>query len=190
MVSLYAILGAFARRIYGGWLEAYKIIKNRGVQTVIMMSLFLAIYLPKYKWYVALIITAWLQFQFWSRGHGCCFDVGRGKKPDKNTIKRYNERWYHIPCDWLADNGFFPRYEVEYDYCYMLLRYGCPMIPMMLLDWHYILIGLSIAKIYAICWEWQESKVWKFNTKFCGNATNLAEIISGAVVYGGCYLLC
>lgn len=189
MSLLYAILGGFARRVYGGWLEAYKIIKNRGVQTVIMMLLFLAIYLPKYKWYVALIITVWLQFQFWSRGHGCCFDVGRGKKPDKNTIKRYNERWYHIPCDWLADNGFFPRYEVEYDYCYMLLRYGCPMIPMMLLDWHYILIGLSIAKIYAICWEWQESKVWKFNTSFCSKATNLAEIISGAVVYAGCYLL-
>jgi hypothetical protein len=190
MVLLYSILGAFARRIYGGWLEAYKIIKNRGVQTVLMMSLFLTIYLPRYKWYIAIIITAWLQFQFWSRGHGCAFDLGRGGVPDETLIKRYNERWYHIPCDWLSNKFGFKQYGKIYDFVYMTLRYTCPMIPMMLFDWKHILIGLSISVIYALCWRYYESKYWRYDTNFCGNATNLAEIISGAVVYGGCYLLC
>lgn len=190
MVLLYSILGGLARRIYGGWLEAYKIIKNRGVQTVLMIGLFLAIYLPHYKWYIAFTITAWLQFQFWSRGHGCCFDIGRGKEPTPDLIKRYNERWYHKPCDWLANKLGFKQYGKIYDFCYMTLRYTCPMIPMMILDWRYILIGLSVAPIYALCWRYYESKYWRYNTNFCGNATNLAEILSGAVVYGGCYLLC
>ena len=189
MVLLYAILGAFARRWYGGSLEKYKVLKNRGVQTVFMCLLFLSVYLPNYHWAIAVIITAWLQFQFWSRGHGCCFDIGRGGIPTQETVDRYNERWYHIPCDWLASKNFFSYYGVGYDYVYMTLRYTCPMIPMMLLDWKYILIGLSIRTIYTICWKWYESTVWKFNSKFCGTATNLAEIISGAVVYGGCYLL-
>lgn len=189
MILLYAILGGFARRIYGGWLEAYKIIKNRGVQTIIMMSLFLAIYLPKYKWYVALIITAWLQFQFWSRQHGVCFDIGRGEQPD---IERYNKYWWHYPVDYIFKllKAEDKKYGFLYDFSYMTFRYTCPMIPMMILDWRYILIGLSISPIYAFCWTLYERENWLFKSKFCGNATNLAEIISGAIVYGGCYLLC
>lgn len=189
MGLLYAILGAFARRIYGGWLEAYKIIKNRGVQTVIMMGLFLAIYLPHYKWYIALTITSWLQFQFWSRGHGPVFDYGRGGKPDEETLKRYNDRWYHIPCDWLAKNKVFEYYGLGYDFTYMTLRYTCPLIPMAFLHWEYILIGLSVRTVYAICWELYESKLWKFKKPWIDAPTKLAELICGALVYGGCYLI-
>lgn len=191
MVSLYMILGATARRIFGGACENIPILKNRGVQTTFMILLFLSIYLPATQnWLLSIIITAWLQFQFWSRGHGACFDIGRGGYPTEDTIIRYRERWYHIPCDWLAEKRFFSYYGKGYDFCYMTLRYTCPMIPMMIFDWKYILIGLSVRTIYAICWEWYESSVWKFKKTWCKNATELAEIISGAVVYGGCYLLC
>lgn len=186
MVLLYSILGAFARRWYGGALEAYKILKNRGLQTIFMCLLFMSIYLPaSQNWLISIVKTAWLQFQFWSRGHGCCFDLGRGGIPDQKTVDRYNERWYHIPCDWLAKKCGFSYYGTIYDYCYMTLRYTCPMIPMMIFDWRYILIGLSISHIYLICWS--------FNIKgkkdWLNAPTKVAEIISGAVVYSGCYLL-
>lgn len=191
MVLLYATLGGFARRWFGGMFDEVKILSNRGLQTAFMILLFMSIYLPATQnWLSSIIRTAWLQFQFWSRGHGCCFDIGRGNYPTPEMIKRYEERWYHIPCDWLADKFGFRQYGKMYDFCYMTLRYTCPMIPMMLFDWRYILIGLSISVIYALCWRYYESKYWRYNTNFCGNATELAEIISGAVVYGGCYLLC
>jgi hypothetical protein len=190
MVVIYAIIGAFARRWYGGMLENYKILSSRGLQTAFMCLLFMGIYLPaSQNWLVAIAITAWLQLQFWSRGHGCCFDIGRSGMPDITMINRYNERWYHIPCDWLASKRFFAYHNMGYDFCYMLLRYTCPMIPMMLFDWRYILIGLAIAPIYAICWELYESLLWKLNKSWCNYPTQLAEIICGALVYGGCYLL-
>lgn len=193
MWIVYFILGAFARRWYGGALEDYKILKNRGLQTIFMIGLFLSIYVKEadsvISWIVATIITGWLQFQFWSRGHGCCFDIGRGGYPTQETVNRYNERWYHKPCDWLAEKRFFSYYGIGYDFVYMTLRYTCPMIPMMIFDWKYILIGLSVRTVYAICWEWYESLVWKFNKSWCNSATNLAEIICGGIVYAGCYVL-
>lgn len=181
---IYAILGAFARRWYGGALEIYKILKNRGVQTAFMIGLFLTIYLRAYNWIVSTIITSWLQFQFWSRGHGCCFDMGRGNKKEE-TIKRYQERWYYIPCDWLSEKLGFEKYGIMYDFCYMTLRYTCPMLPMMFLDWRYILIGLSISFIYLICWTFN----LKGKKEWLNAPTKIAELISGAVVYYGCYIL-
>lgn len=188
---IYMILGATARRIFGGACENIPIVKNRGVQTAFMILLFLSIYLQATKnWLLSIIITAWLQFQFWSRQHGVCFDIGRGEQPD---IERYNKYWWHYPVDYIfkllkADDK---KYGFLYDFCYMTFRYTCPMIPMMLLDLRYILIGLSISPIYAFCWTLYERENWLFKSKpWCKNATELAEIISGAVVYSGCYLLC
>ena len=94
MTIFYFILGAFLRRWYGGCLEDYKILRNRGVQTVCMMAVFMSIYIHDISnwkcWIGALVVSCWLQFEFWSRGHGACFDEGRGI-PDEKTIKRYNE---------------------------------------------------------------------------------------------------
>lgn len=190
MIILYSILGGVLRRIFGGWLEDYKIIKNRGVQSVLMVALFLAIYLPNYHCAIAIIIACWLQFQFWSRFHGGVFDEGRGEKT-QNTIDRCNKYWWHYPVDYIFKvfKAEDKKYGFLYDYIYMGFRYTCPMIPMMILDWRYILIGLSISPIYAFCWTLYERENWMFKSKFCGNATNLAEIMSGAIVYGGCYLL-
>ena len=190
MVIIYSILGGILRRIYGGWLEAYKVIKNRGVQTVLMIGLFLAIYMPHYKWYISLVIACWLQFQFWSRFHGGVFDEGRGEKTQE-TIDRCNKYWWHYPVDFIFKllKAEDKKHGFLYDFSYMTFRYTCPMIPMMFFDWRYILIGLSISPIYAFCWTLFEREKWLFKNNFCGNATNLAEILSGAVVYGGCYLL-
>lgn len=191
MVLLYGVLGGILRRIFGGWLESYKIIKNRGVQTILMIGLFLSIYLPNHHWLVAVIVSCWLQFQFWSRFHGGVFDEGRGKVTQE-TIDRCNKYWWHYPVDYIFKllKAEDKKYGFLYDFLYMRFRYTCPMIPLMILDWKYILIGLAVSPIYSFCWTLYERESWLFKSKFCGNATNLAEILSGFVVYAGCYLLC
>lgn len=195
MALIYFLLGGFLRRWYGGLFpdDKYKVLGNRALQTSVMIGVMLGIFVDDWQswrdWLVSGVVALWLQFQFWSRGHGCAYDLSRGGYPDEKTIKRYNERWYHIPCDWMAEKRFFSFYGRGYDFTYMLLRYTCPMLPMILFDWKYILIGLSVAPIYAFCWQWSESDVWIFKLKGLSTATNLAEVICGGVFYAGCYLL-
>lgn len=190
MILYYFLMGAFSRRWYGGALEKIPVLNNRALQTGFMIGLFLNIYVADWhNWFWPLVISLWLQFQFWSRQHGVCFDLSRGGYPDETTLKRYNNYWWHIPCDWMADKGFYPYYGLGYDFTYMLLRYTCPMIPMMFFDWKYILIGLAISPIYLFCWEWYESKVFPKNIPFVSRATQMAEVICGGLVFMGCYLL-
>lgn len=190
--SLYFIWGGFLRRWFGG---AFKsgIMANRAFQWVFMIATFMTIYVTELSWksvLIGLVISVYLQIQYWSRGHGACFDIGRDKEPSEKTIKRYNERWYHYPCDWLVKKGFFPVYGVRYDFLYMGLRYTCPIFPMMYFDWKYILIGLSVAPVYDACWLWYTSKVWLKNPpEWLDAPTKVAEIIVGGITYAGCYLL-
>lgn len=197
MVVVYFILGAFARLWFGSDLKS-KIWSNRGLQTAFMLLLFLTIYVQDYTnwicWVVGIVISCWLQFQYFSRGHGCCFDVGRGGQPDAATLIRYNERWYHYPCDWLFEKVFKKadkKWGFLYDFLYLMLRYTCPMLPMMILDWRYILVGLSIAPIYAFSITLQERESWIFNEDkwYWRRGWSLAEILSGGVTYASCYLL-
>ena len=190
MSILYIILGGFFRRWFGG---AFKsgIMSKRSLQTAFMIGLFMSIYITNNTWQcwsISLIISAWLQFQFWSRGHGCCFDIGRGNtSPD--TLRRYNEQWYHIPCDWLfkALKISDYKYGFLYDFIYMTLRYTFPIIPLMIFNWKFVFIGLSIAPIYAFCWTLYEKEPWlRPKQEWLNSPTKWAEIISGAIVYGGC----
>lgn len=198
MIVVFACLGAFLRLWFGSDLDN-KILSNRGLQTVCMILLFFACFYDTSfttweKWLVVTVVVCWLQFQFWSRGHGCCFDLGRGGRPDAATLIRYNERWYHIPCDFLFEKVFnqpFKKYGFLYDFFYLTLRYTCPMLPMMIFDWHYILVGLSIAPVYAFCVTLQERENWIFdqNKWWWRRGWSLAEILSGAIVYESCYVL-
>ena len=196
MWLIYFIIGAWNRRWFGGALDDHKILGNRGVQTAFMLATFLTIYVTDVKdwknWLVAIAVSCWLQFQFWSRGHGYCFDMGRDKIPAEETIKRYNERWYHIPCDWIfAKLGVSDyRYGFMYDYLYMTFRYTCPMLLMAFFDWRYILIGLSIAPIYALCWDFYNKEPWlRPKWEVLNAPTKWAEVICGGLVFMGCYLL-
>jgi hypothetical protein len=190
---LYSIWGAFLRRWFGGALEKYKILKNRGVQTVFMVLTFLSIYLTDYKdwrnWVYAISISCWLQFIYWSIGHGPGYDIGRGGQPSEDTIKRYKKYYLNVIPDWFAARGFFSYYDDKYDFTWMFVRYTFPMIPMAFINWHYLLIGMAIAPIYRFCWLWYESTVWLFTEEWRSKATHEAEIICGALTYGGCYLI-
>lgn len=200
MYIVYFILGAFARRWFGGMFpdDKYKILGNRGLQTVFMCLLFLSIFVRDYtsltEWIVGIAVTAWLQIQFWSRGHGACFDLGRGVyPPEPSTLVRYNERWYHIPCDWLFEKVFKKadkKWGFLYDFLYMGLRYTCPMIPLMFFDWRFILIGLAVSPIYAFCWTLYEREPWiRFKQSWLSAPTKWAELIVGGLVYAGVYLI-
>lgn len=171
MVIFYFVLGAFLRRWYGGLFDdkQHPILGNRGLQSVCMVLAFMNIYLTNpeswQNWINSLIISLWLQFQFWSRGHGCCFDIGRGTEPD---ISRYNERWYHYPIDFL----------------YMFMRYICPILVMIVFDIRYIIIGLLVAPIYAFNWTLYERETWLRPSKeWLNSPTKWSEIIVGGLVY-------
>lgn len=194
MILYYFLMGAFARRWYGGALEKIPVLNNRALQTGFMIALFLPIYITDYRSYINLLfafgISLWIEFEFWSRGHGCAFDYGRGGYPNEETIKRYNERWYHYICDWMAKKEFYPYYDLGYDFTYMLLRYTCPMIPLMFLDWRYFLVGNAAAPIYLFCWDLYNSNLWPEKLPSWANSpTKWAEIIYGGVVYASCYAL-
>lgn len=191
MILYYFLIGAFARRWYGGALEKIPVLNNRALQTGFMIGLFLNIYVADWhNWFWPLVISLWLQFEFWSRGHGCCFDLGNGGKPDEATIARYEQRWYHKPCDWLAKKRFFGYYSTRYDFMYMTLRYTCPMIPLIFLDWRYFLVGNAAALIYLFCWDLYNSNLWPEKLPSWANSpTKWAEIIYGGVVYASCYAL-
>ena len=191
MILYYFLMGAFSRRWYGGALEKIPVLNNRALQTGFMIGLFLNIYVADWhNWFWPLVISLWLQFEFWSLGHGCCFDLGNGGKPDEATIARYEQRWYHKPCDWLAKKRFFGYYSTRYDFMYMTLRYTCPMIPLIFLDWRYFLVGNAAAPIYLFCWDLYNSNLWPEKLPSWANSpTKWAEMIYGGVVYASCYAL-
>ena len=196
MWLFYFIIGGCLRRVFGGALEDHKILGNRGVQTVAMIGAFLSIYVTDVtdwkNWLVAIAVSCWLQFQFWSRFHGGVFDLGSDTKPTQETIDRCNSYWWHIPCDWIfAKLGVSDyRYGFMYDYLYMTFRYTCPMIPMMFFGWRYILIGLSIAPIYTLCWDFYNKEPWlRPQWEVLNSPTKWAEVICGGLVFMGCYLL-
>lgn len=207
--AVFFVLGAFGRVWFGSDLEN-KILGNRGLQTVYMMLLFvLCFYRANMTWIEWVLIippVCWLQFQFWSRGHGCCFDIGRDEQPDCATLLRYNERWYHIPCDWLFEKVFKrpeEKWGYLYDLMYMTLRYTCPMVALSVYlwvlswfgfynaEWRFVWVGFSISFIYAFSVSMEELEFWIFEKKtwWWRRGWSLAEILSGGVVYSSCYLL-
>ena len=193
MVLLFAVLGAIARLWYGAD-DLPKFWQNRGVQTVYMLALFAAIYLPGATGWlslgVALFTICWLQFQYWSRGHGVAIDTGDDDNPSEDTKRRYAERWYYKVCEKLLSDH---RYGFAYDNLYLALRYGCPMAVAAAVNLQpgLILIGLSIPFIYTFANELQEREAWLFDDSkwYWRRGWSLAEMLSGAVTYGGCYFL-
>ena len=181
MVIFYFVLGAFLRRWYGGLFDdkQYPVLGNRGLQSVCMVLAFMSIYLTNPE-----------SWQNWIRGHGCCFDIGRGTEPD---ISRYNERWYHYPIDFLFDKILRQpqaKYGFLYDFLYMFMRYICPILVMIIFDIRYIIIGLLVAPIYAFNWTLYERETWLRPSKeWINSPTKWSEIIVGGLVYSGCYLL-
>lgn len=192
------VFNSLFRRWFGGGYKNTWLGNNRAVQCTIYLlyTSALAYYLSRFSevWYnasFAVFFAVFTYCQFWARGHGACFDIGRGEA-DETTVKRYNERWYHIPCDYLFKNH---KYGFAYDFVYMGLRYTMPIVLLYILGlvtvpvfinpifsmW-IIAIGASISPIYAICWTLYERENWMFKKYWSVTGpTNLAEYLAGAV---------
>lgn len=208
----------FLRRWYGGLFpdEQYKILGNRGLQTVFMLlSLFPVIYQQTVSLYstysqifsiiYASLVTAWIQFQFWSRGHGGTFaDMGRTINPD---ISRY-DRWFKWPLDklwdlllhlkenysffsWLLQRWSGRRYGYTYDMLYHTIRYAlCMIVPSVALNnWIFLFIGLMSAPIYELNLRFYEKYKFKWmEISWLDRANKLTEIEYG-FLFGFCILL-
>lgn len=216
---LYGVWWGFLRRWFGGLFpeEQFKLLGNRGIQTAIMLiSLFpvmLQICLLRYPTYslisvliIASFMTSWIQFQFWSRGHGGTFaDMGRDKNPD---ISRY-DRWFKFILDiswnfftnlkenykifnWLLQRWSAKKYGYTYDMLYHTLRYTlCMFVPaLMLKKFVFIFIGLLSAPIYEINLRLYEKFKFKWmQLSWLNSANKLSEIELG-FIFGFSLLLC
>ena len=181
---LSVVVNCLWRRWFGGGYKNTWLGNNRAVQCTVYLlyTSVLAYYLSRFSeiWYnviFAVFFAVFTYCQFWARGLGACFDIGRGQV-DETTIKRYNARWYHIPCDWLFKNH---KYGFAYDFVYMWLRYTMPLVLLYILGlatvpvfinpvfsmW-IIIIGASISPIYAICWTLYERENWMFKKYLSG----------------------
>ena len=193
MVIVYAALGALLRLWYGYDNFNNKILDNRAVQTIPMILLFFTIFCRDYTSILSILyglgISCWLQFQYWSRGHGAAIDTGDVEANEKD-IRRYTDRWYHKVCDYLLPNA---KYGYLYDCLWLGLRYGCPMLLVSLLEWNigFFFIGLLVPLIYVFSNKLQDEMPYIFNepTWYWRRGWCLAEILVGAVTYAGCYLL-
>lgn len=182
MITLNGLLWAFLRRWYGGLIDEDKhpLLGSRGLQTVIMIACLFVILSTKIVWWVALLLAAWIQFQFWSRAVGEILDCGRSTVQSAESYKR----WFRIPLDWVYDKLGKIKYTGYYDWWYGWLRYGLPMIvPAAVLDdWRFLILGLAGSPVYYGCW-------WLFDCfpalyklpAWCGQPKNLAEISYGFI---------
>lgn len=192
------VFNSLFRRWFGGGYKNTWLGNNRAVQCTVylLVTALVAYYLSTFAevWEritFAVLFSVFTYCQFWARGHGACFDIGRGEA-DETTVKRYNERWYHIPCDYLFKNH---NYGFAYDFVYMGLRYTMPIVLLYILGlvtvpvfinpifsmW-IIAIGASISPIYAMCWTLYERENWMFKKYWSVTGpTNLAEYLAGAV---------
>lgn len=191
MSVLYGLWWGFLRRWFGGLFpdEQYKILGNRGLQTTVMiLSLLPVMFVRTKEIYstlniyiilaITLFITLWIQFQFWSRGHGATFlDMGRTKNPD---LSRY-DRWFKKPLDkcwnkllqlkqnnkiaaFLLQKWSGRMYGYTYDMIYHTLRYTlCMIIPAILLkSLVFIIIGLISAPLYELAIRFYEKANYKY----------------------------
>ena len=143
------------RRWFGGMLENYPILKNRGIQTTVMMLSMLPFFVDGNSnfmcWVAGLSIISWLQFVEISSGHGPIFDVSRGgNTPSEESVARYHKMWgFKILCRIFPESA---RYGFLFDFILLTIRYTLPMLPLAFISWGYVLIGLAVAPVYAFCW--------------------------------------
>lgn len=178
MNLLNAVIWAFLRRWYGGLFDDK--FGGRGVQTLIMIiGIFIALF-DKTFWWVALSLSIWIQFQFWSRATGETLDCGRSTT---QTADSY-DRWFRIPLDWVYDKLGKVKYTGYYDWWYIWLRYTLPMIvpALVLFDLRFIVIGLLSSPVYYGSWWLFDKfpKLWKA-PEWIGQPKNLAEIVYGFI---------
>lgn len=222
-MSAHVLILLFTVPFYGIWRRWFggnsfgipKLRCHRGYQVVVYMAITIPLvyFLVKgffastlssdiaeiVSWVFAFVFAITTYIFFWSRGHGACFDEGRGI-PSESSIKRYNERWFHYVCDWIVPKEHW--YGFLYDFLYMGLRYTFPCVEIWLLFYiptffgyntyisaKFIFIGLMVSPIYAVSHTLKEREGWIFTDRFwITRAHYLGEWLTGFVF--GLFPLC
>ena len=149
MKLLYAVLMGAWRDSFGknGW--DLPIYKNRFVQHIVaFLMTTLLCWLSKGKaCYVALWIALWVQIE-WALGHGPCYDLGKGGKPDKKMLKRYEKMvGYKLLCKVFPEDKW---YTFWFDFCLLAIRYTYPLLPICVyFNPLFLLLGIAITSEYA-----------------------------------------
>lgn len=141
----------------GAWRDAFgkngydlPIIKYRAVQHIILfiVSLVFLLICRGTALPVALWISAWI-LVFWALGHGCCYDIGTGGKPDAKMLKRYEKMvGYKLLCKIFPEDQW---YSWIFDFCLLAIRYTYPLLPIFF--WFnpvLLTLGLVISGAYGI----------------------------------------
>ena len=134
-------------------------------------------------WCMAVIMASVFQFQFWSRGHGPAFDMGRGGLDiSEELYDRYHrEVWSKLPDKVIPEehwHGFF------YDFVWMWSRYTYGALFMVPFFWSFYIcwLGLIITAVYALSWTINEKDNWLFKYfphDYVASGTNLGEVLGG-----------
>lgn len=177
----YGIFFAIWRRIYGEG-SITGLIGNRAVQSLFCIGALMMRYVTNPQawqcWVLALLVSLWLTFQFWSRAVGEILDCGEVKQPAENY-----DRWFRKPLDWIYDKLGKEKYIGSYDWWYCTARYTLCMFPMCMFSWWYLAPGLLSAPIYWGC-KSLYNKYPKLRTVagvWLDDYKNLAEILHGFV---------
>lgn len=157
-----SIIWAVLRAWYGGQYKNTFMGNHRGLQTAVMIAVLLPMFIMDFNSIVSICtgvaVTLWVQFQFWSRGHGPAFDIGTDDNPSQGTIKRYTDRWFNKVCEKLIPEEYW--YDTGYDMLWMGLRYTMPLLvpAIVFAQPLYLAIGLTIPFIYL--YSWNKHNTW------------------------------
>lgn len=198
------------RRWYGGWIEGtkkeslpkwiYNILSSRGTQTIFNLIFLFGVFLLNpvwattpvsswlishgvYEWLIAIVLAVVFQLEFWSRGHGKAFDLGRGAPV--NDDGRYQKFWWVVVPNKLIPEKYW--YGFLYDFIWMACRYTVGLLWLVPFLWSFniLWLGLITASVYALCWTLQERDSWVFSLipwQMAGGSTQLAELLIGFIV--------
>lgn len=165
---LYACFMGFWRDAFGKDGHGWPVFKIRFVQHVaaFLMTVGLCLLDKGLAWYAALWVALWIQVE-WALGHGPCFDLGKGGKPDAKMKKRYEKM---LGCKLLYK--LFPQdqwYSTGFDFCLLAIRYTYPLIPICAyFNPIFMTMGLVISGLYGIyracpyCQKhrWLDVEIW------------------------------
>lgn len=168
---LYACFLSGWRRCFGsdGW--DLPIIKHRVIQHIIgALACFGVCLYNDYHWIQAILCSAVLQGLYWAKGHGMCFDYGKGEV----DLNRYEKM-----LSWRLIRKYIPEkywYEYASDFILMNARYTLPAILMavVLLKPQIAFLGLIVSGVYAFFWALYDVGLTKRPTEW-------AEWIAGFI---------
>lgn len=187
MISV--LFWAIWRRLYGE--GKFKKYLSRTMQTI-MAVMVLTWQLPTdgklLSLAIALVVSAWVVIQYWSRAVGCIIDAGLNFCQGR---KNYN-RWFRTVCNWIVVclNKILPeKYHIRkyygiYDWIYSGFRNLVGILPALFLypSWQWIIPIICQYPIYRFCyWVFKKiPKLYKLPLEL-GEPKNSAEILHGAV---------